>query len=208
MKKDYLWDKTGSDAEIEKLENLLQVYRCGETAPPLIPAKILPFVKKETPRRSFPFIRAVAACLALASISLGVWILFSNTKNEIAGEIIQKSTIDPKFVNSTKMPDERATPAMPKIEHKPIIRKTVFIEPQTPKKSFLTSKTNSKNIRKEKSADRKIEDTGQAVRLTAEEKYAYEQLRLALSITSSKLKIVKETIDGAENQPAILNNEK
>ena len=34
--------------------------------------------------------------------------------------------------------------------------------------------------------------------LTEEEKYAYGQLMLALSITGSKLKIVKDTINGVE----------
>ena len=43
MNEDYLWDKTGEDPEIEKLENALQVFRYKETAPPALPAKALPF---------------------------------------------------------------------------------------------------------------------------------------------------------------------
>jgi hypothetical protein len=39
--------------------------------------------------------------------------------------------------------------------------------------------------------------------LTAEEKYAYDQLMLALSITGSKLKIVKDKIAGTEDQNAV-----
>ena len=39
MKEDYLWDKTGSDPEIEKLENALKAFRYQETAPPELPAK-------------------------------------------------------------------------------------------------------------------------------------------------------------------------
>ncbi len=30
MKDDYLWDKTGKDSEIEKLENALQIFRCPD----------------------------------------------------------------------------------------------------------------------------------------------------------------------------------
>ena len=41
------------------------------------------------------------------------------------------------------------------------------------------------------------------VRLTNEEKYAYNQLLLALSITSSKLKLVQETIDRMEDRKEI-----
>ena len=41
------------------------------------------------------------------------------------------------------------------------------------------------------------------VRLTSEEKYAYNQLLLALSITSSKLKLVHEKIDRVEDRKEI-----
>ncbi len=34
MKEDYLWDKTGENHEIERLENALKMFRYKETAPP------------------------------------------------------------------------------------------------------------------------------------------------------------------------------
>ena len=41
------------------------------------------------------------------------------------------------------------------------------------------------------------------VKLTEEEKEAYEKLMLALSITSSKLKIVKDKVQNTDEQTAI-----
>jgi hypothetical protein len=203
MKEDYLWDKTGSDAEIEKLETALRIFRCEETAPPVIPAKVLPFVKKESPRRSFPFLRAIAACLALTSISLGVWILISNTKKEIAGNVLQKSVVEPEFANPIKPAIETEPPAKPKEEVKPTFKKTLYIEPKSSPKSLLVSKSGSKNGG-HNSTNRKVKNTEKTIRLTEEEKYAYEQLMLALSITSRKLKLVKEKVDGTENQAVVL----
>src|SRR4028118_1783973 len=93
MKQDYLWDKTGADPEIENLENALAVFRYKETAPPALPAKIIPF-KKESPRRSFRFAYAVAACTAFVMIGLGVWFQFST--NETATQESIAQTIEPQ----------------------------------------------------------------------------------------------------------------
>ena len=204
MNEDYLWDKTGSNPEIEKLETALRVFRYEETAPPVIPAKVLPFVKKEEPRRSFPFLRAIAACLALASISLGVWILFSNTKTEIAVDVLHESVVKPETVNPIKPASENQPSAKPKVSDKPTVQKTLYIEPKSEPKNLLADKSVSKNIRRIKAENQKPTNTEKAVRLTEEEKNAYEQLMLALSITSSKLNLVKEKIDGTENQAALL----
>ncbi len=207
MKEDYLWDKTGSDAEIEKLENALQIFRYEESAPPIIPAKVLPF-KKESPRRAFPLLRAIAACLALASISLGVWTLISNTKNEIAGEVSQKPVFNAEIANPVAPVSENEPPAKPGVDDNPVFTKTVYIEPKSKTKSLLVNKSGSNNAKRNRTTARKIKNSEKTVRLTEEEKYAYDQLMLALSITSSKLNMVKQTVDGAENQTAILKPQK
>lgn len=202
MKEDYLWDKTGSDAEIEKLENALQVFRYEESAPPIIPAKVLPF-KKESPRRIFPLFRAIAACLALASISLGVWTLISNTKNEIVGDGSQESVIKTENANPAASVSENETPAKPEVDDKPVFTKTLYIEPKSKTKSLQVNKSGSNNAKRNRTTARKEKNSEKPVRLTEEEKYAYDQLMLALSITSSKLNMVKQTVEGAENQTAI-----
>jgi hypothetical protein len=202
MNEDYLWDKTGSDTEIEKLEQALKIFRYEETAAPVIHAKILPFVKKESSRKSFPFLRAIAACLALASISLGVWILFSNAKNEIAGDTLQNSVMITETINPLEQISEDRVPVQPETEDKPAFTKTLFIEKNSKPKNLPVSKSDFRNKKPKKKS--KTENAEKIVRLTEEEKYAFEQLMLALSITSSKLKIVKEKVDSAEIQTADL----
>ncbi len=64
MKEDYLWNKTGNDPEIEKLENALKAFRYQETAPPALPAKIIPFETKT----SRGFFRLAFAFTAFATV--------------------------------------------------------------------------------------------------------------------------------------------
>lgn len=208
MKEDYLWDKTGSDPAIEKLETALRVFRCEETAPPAVPAKVLPFVKKAAPRKSFSFLRAVAACLALTSISLGVWIFVSNAKDELAGAIQQESLIKPEAARPITPLLESQPTTKSKSGDEPVIKKTLYIEPKSSAESALTIKSSVKNSGRNNFSNRKLKRAEKAICLTEEEKYAYEQLMLALSITSRNLKLVKEKIDGAENQIAAAETEK
>lgn len=205
MKEDYLWDKTGGDPEIEKLEQALQVFRYKENAPPVIPAKVLPFVKKETPRKFFPFMRAIAACLAFASISLGVWILLADTKNEIAGDNLRKPVLTAEITNPLEQVSENELPAEPEFDVKPTFTKTLFIEKKSNAKTLEIKKSDFKSAKRNKTSKTgKIDET---VRLTEEEKYAFDQLMFALSITSSKLKLVKDKVEGIEESNAVLETD-
>lgn len=183
---DYLWDKTGEDPEIEKLENALAVFRYKETAPPEMPAKVLSFpAKKETPRSFFRFAYAAAACIAFAAIALGIWFQISNNKQEVA-----------------QTPAETIAPA---IENKipavaPVVEKTNVSGGETPKQIVKPKIVKIKKpIYKNRPAARAVKAESETAALTKEEKYAYDQLMLALSITSSKLRIVTDKIEGAEN---------
>jgi hypothetical protein len=188
---DYLWDKTGEDPEIESLENALAVFRYKETAPPEMPAKVLPFTqKKEAPRSFFRFAYAAAACLAFVAVALGVWFQISNNKIEVAA-INPLETIAPQTEN--KPSDEifaaetnESNTSETNIETtKPnVARKIVKIKKPIYKNRFVARNTKAKG------AD--------ADKLTKEEKYAYNQLMLALSITSSKLKLVSDKIENTE----------
>ncbi len=198
MKEEYLWDKTGQDLEIERLENALQVFRYQETAPPALPAKVLPF-KEENPRRIFR-LALFAACAAFVIISLGVWFQFSPEKIEVAKDSTETvpPQIDKKFSdeNSVKKPDDLT---VEKIEFP-----KRFAEP----KIIKTRKVISPIVRRNKTIARNVEIKKPIIILTKEEKYAYSQLMLALSITSSKLKLVKDKVDGIEEKAAIFENER
>ena len=196
MKQDYLWDKTGADPEIENLENALAVFRYKEIAPPALPAKIIPF-KKESPRRSFRFAYAIAACTAFVMIGLGVWFQFST--NETATQESIAQTIEPQIpetipnveIVETKAPIVNSTETSPKTKMESAKR---ISAPKAVRKNKIIPAV----IRPTEKKDKNIVAKNSDVQLTKEEQYAYDQLMLALSITSSKLKLVKDKVEGFE----------
>jgi len=181
---DYLWDKTGEDPEIEKLENALSVFRYKETAPPELPAKVLPFTtKKETPRSFFRFAYAAAACVAFAAVALGVWFQLSNNKIDVA-EIPVESNAP---VIESKIADD--------VIAKDSVETSVAPPKQIAKREVVKVK---KPVYRTKPAPRVVKAQPETAALTSEEKYAYNQLMLALSITGAKLRLVTDKIEGTE----------
>lgn len=210
MKEDYLWDKTGGDPEIERLETALQAFRSRETAPPelplLLPAKILPFRKEEPspqprlqrPRRIFSFAAAAAACLLFGVIALGVWLQTLNNKEQVRADLTEKAkpeivlpTIvkEPFVLKNADSPLEniRSSNRFPARKISAIPRNAAAVK---------TSRrmTKAPSVRAAKPYD---------AALTKEEQYAYDQLMLALSITSSKFKLVKDKVEGTEEKTAV-----
>ncbi len=212
MKEDYLWDKTGNDPDIERLENALQVFRCKETAPPqlpLLPAKVLPFRKEEPSlsspqparRRIFSFaIAAAAACLVFGVIALSVFRLqILNNKERIQANLTEKAA--PEIV------------APPAVKEQPVIlknddsaRDNVRNPKQSPARKIaairrdVPAKISRKTIARAQTAGAA---KPAVLRLTKEEQYAYDQLMLALSITSSKFKLVKDKVEGTEEKNVV-----
>ena len=197
MKEDYLWDKTGEDPEIQRLENALRMFRYTEAAPPALPAKIIPFERK-TSRKFFRLAFASAACAAFVIVSLGVWLQISSEKIEVATDSTE--TIAPQV--GKKVSDEIA-------DEKPdnlIVKKVKIPKQSAEQKVVKVRKLVPSSVRQNKTIAQNVEVKRSAVKLTKEEKYAYNQLMLALSITSSKLKLVEEKIYGVEETKNILEN--
>ncbi|MDQ3748848.1 MAG: hypothetical protein M3367_07535 [Acidobacteriota bacterium] len=197
MKEDYLWDKTGEDPEIQRLENALQVFRYRETAPPALPAKVIPFERK-TSRRFFRLAFAFTACAAFAVVSLGVWLQISSETIEVAKD----STETTAPLLSEKVFDEIA-------DEKPnnLIIKRVEVPKQSAEQKIVkVRKLVPASVRQNKTIAQNVQVKKPTVKLTKDEKYAYDQLMLALSITSSKLKLVEEKIYGIEETKSILEN--
>lgn len=198
MKQDYLWDKTGEDAEIEKLENALAVFRYKETAPPAFqPAKVVPF-KQFSPRRSFRLVSAIAACAAFAMIGSGFWYEFSTNQietREMLVATIEPQTSEPRRENPfVEINDNSSHIQAEKVKQIPA-RRLVH-----------TSKTVLPGVSPKPKKIKNIEPENVEARLTKEEKYAYDQLMLALSITSSKLKMVKDKVENSEEQTTVREN--
>jgi len=200
MKEDYLWDKTGGDPEIERLENALAAYRFQENAPPSIPslpAKVLAFEQKPA-RRFYKFAFAAAACLVFVAIGSGVWFGFYNDKT--TNRDFAKTSEPEKNVVSRNESDVDNSPDS-------LVGKTEVSTAgkdgnykQFARSKFVKAHKNIQPVVYRKSAKPANVKVEAEVKLTAEERYAYDQLRLALSITSSKLKLVKNKVEGIEEK--------
>ena len=215
MKQDYLWDKSGEDKEIAELENALAAFRYKESALPALPAKILPFQPKtvekiviEKPRRRFSY--ALAACAAAILSAFGITFQIAPDKTATANDLAQSLSVNQPIndeINDENQIDSAAddeTFALENVEASPQIEvsKRIIkqfkntIDGQTAKPRVV--KTRQSVFNENKTNVRKPETENSSARLTDEEKHAYDQLMLALSITSSKLKIVKDKVDGVE----------
>jgi len=198
MKEDYLWDKTGAvDPEIERLENAMAVFRYQETQPPALPAKIIPFERK-TPRGFFRLAFAFAACVAFVIVSLSVLFQFSGKKIEVAK--VSTETIAPQAVE--KVLDQ----APVKNTDDFIVERGKSLKQPAERKIIKVSKVVQPVARQNKLIAQNGEVKKPTVILTKEEKFAYDQLMLALSVTSSTFKKVKDKVEGVEEKNAVLEN--
>ncbi len=198
MKEDYLWDKTGAvDPEIERLENALAVFRYQETEPTALPANIIPFERK-TPRVFFRLAFAFAACAAFVIVSLSVLFQFSYPKIEVAKDSTEsiapqaaKKVLDQAPVKNTDdfIVEKGKNPKQPAARK--IIKVRKVVQPIARQNKLIAQNGEVKKP---------------TVILTKEEKFAYEQLMLALSVTSSTFKLVKDKVEGVEEKNAVLEN--
>ncbi|MDQ6788947.1 MAG: hypothetical protein M3033_19250 [Acidobacteriota bacterium] len=187
MKEDYLWDKTGKDPEIERLEIALQAFRYQETAPPALPAKVIPF-KAKPARKIFPFAIAAAACVAFVIIFLSVLFQIFSNRIEVKKEL--SATVEQR--NTAEFPIAETISNSPDLKVKTAEKAKQFHERRIVKINKITSVNYPQ--KELKTPNIKVQKTN--VALTKEEQYAYNQLMLALSITSSKLQLVKDKVEG------------
>ena len=190
MNEEYLWDKTGADVEIEGLENALKTFSYRPIAPPGLPAKS--FVLEQKPQRRFVrlgFAFAAAAVVILAA----VWFLIPNRNVAVGKESTKAAEPQSLTVRQTAAPPATKI-ELPKLKDtSTIIRTRHPIRPATRPKNTVALK---------------VKDKKPPVMLTEEEKYAYGQLMLALSITESKLKIVTDAIAGNEEMKTVVDKGK
>ncbi|HQZ98272.1 MAG TPA: hypothetical protein PLP21_18275 [Pyrinomonadaceae bacterium] len=182
MNNDYLWDKSGDDAEIKGLENLLSGLKYQPTAPPVLPVSIeLKAVKAPWWKLSLAF--AVPACVLIA-VFAGVWMTRQPPQFQAVREIKEIQTPAETQVPVT---ETKSTEAEIEKDVSPKMVTTLF-KPE-PKKKSTAYAVQAKYRKRQPKFDT----------LTSEERFAYNQLMLALSITGSKLKVVSDTINRAED---------
>lgn len=172
MKEDYLWDKTGKDPEIERLENALEVFRYKETKPPALPENVLPFRREDKnvfSRKVFSIPMTIAASVAFLAVIAGLWLFASNRQEQIGNGVAQNN-----FQYGEELTWDIQQP------------------PATTKSTTVTVAPNK--VRRFSPKPKREEE----IILTDEERYAYEQLMKALKITSEKLNYVKQKTQGEE----------
>lgn len=217
MKEDYLWDKKGSDAEIENLENALKAFRQKDLTPPELPTKTFVVdktnIQNESPRRFLQFALAGFASLALVIISIGAFQILSsnnqtlskNTSEKVSDkETTLENLVTAKQNKKTEDNEIKNQTVEPKFEKAKFVRKRVVKNQLVKRKKRVTNKTRYKNTLARKVKPKSLKQTPetQTVRLTKEEKDAYDQVMRALAITGSQMRIVQEKIKGEQSNPA------
>jgi hypothetical protein len=185
MNDEYLWNKTGTDADIERLEKALQAFRFEPSEPPALPAKVMPLPE----RRSFSFFKlgfALAFAAALIVVVSIVWRWTPANHSDRRNE----------FAKTNGSQSNSPAPS-------PVASGTPIMDPSMPKPAVIRFKQPSTT------ATRAVRFTAKkSDKLTPEEKHAYDQLMLALAITSNELKIVKDKINGRDERTAADDRQK
>ncbi|PYT01320.1 MAG: hypothetical protein DMF63_00255 [Acidobacteria bacterium] len=180
MNDEYLWQKTGVDPEIERLEQKLAVFRYRESTPPVMITE----TTVASPRRwRIPLAFSFAAALVAVVLISAMLIKRSNTDNDavvfVENPEFEIASPGPAAIEERKVaPSPNVVPQFAQAKRVKVIRAS-HVEGRRPKTEDRTPVT--------------------VAALSREEKYAYRQLMIALSISSSKLKIVEDTINGNEN---------
>ena len=169
MNDEYLWNKKGSDAEIEGLEKAVRVFRYEPTTPPELPAKSLVLTRE--PRRNFVrFGFALAFASAAVVIVSIVWFLIPNRNTTVTHDSVKAVEPQPATVPQADAPPAaRVELSTQKGTTAPIKARQIVRRAAKPLNTIAV----------------KVRDKNPPVKLTDEEKYAYGQLMLALSITES-----------------------
>ncbi|MEZ5346652.1 MAG: hypothetical protein R2681_13960 [Pyrinomonadaceae bacterium] len=202
MKNDYLWDKTGSDPEITKLENALSVFRQKDLSPPEIgiPSTIADGRAKRPFHKLFSFGVVSFAGLTAVVFGLSIFVMIRS------GNVEMVNTDLPPGVETTESISAAEVSPMPEVGSGSTMaeapsadaNKVVFAsrKPAAHRKSrSRTLKNQVRHLAAENNVRLKPGVKSKVV-LTEEEKYAVEQLMLGLSITSSNLKMVKDKANG------------
>lgn len=193
----YLFEKEGNNIEIERLEDLLSVYRIE----PVVPMLANPVAETDTGSR-FGWLRlgyAVAfAALAVTLVSSGIYLRYLRPANVEMTAIspIETPAVERGFVPPTSV--DRAAASDPAVSQ----------GDDTTAKPMPVRRITRVVDRRSAHAPANVSVAAKTPRLTKEEQYAYDQLKVALWITGSKLRVVKDTIDRVDDKPETANEKR
>ena len=183
MNSEYLFEKKGSDPDIERMEDLLSAYRIEPVAPALARTEHV-----EMPQRAhkrFRFVFAYAGAFAVFAVLITAAVL---TVGKFRNQNVEVTAVSPAVVISDPRPSDVVTgtpPAVVSAQANPTDKREP-IKPRTEKPITVRPFQYAKYVRPRSAAKPK---------LTPEEQYAYDQVRVALWLAGSKLKVVQDTIN-------------
>ena len=187
MDNDYLWNKSGTDHEIEKLENALSMLRYKATDPPAVKMNIRQPAEKLKVGFLNNFFRFAVPAIASLAIAVTI-VVFWRLPGEIDQAQIGNNSTPLVTTISFEIPKQGEEIFRPKLPS--VLNKKLSEVDFASKRTFNNRSLTKVSIRIPQTKEK------EQVKLTAEEKDAYEQLMLALSITGSRLKEVKEKVEG------------
>jgi hypothetical protein len=183
MKQDYLWDRSGSDDEIERLEGLLSVFRHNEAAPSKSIVIEFPVHGLNGGKK---WLFAVAASLAIGAFAIGAW--------RVSTDVDDASAIA-EATSAVETPSVNSSPAAV-VKEVDLSRAAIRAAAYTPR----PTKARGTRRRASFAVLGKHPKLAGKPSFTKAEVQAYNQLMLALSITGSKLQIVKDSVNGFDEK--------
>jgi hypothetical protein len=186
MKSEYLFSKEGSDDEIERMEALLSVYRIESVAPALQRAAV---AEEHSTRPGFRFLFAYIGVIGSLAV---VAIIFISVLTWQDGKSVDVTAISPAVVISPVTAGDDSVSEYPSGE-------SIAVPAQTTPGSDRPAAIRAAYARSSRSVSKFQRRVSTAPKLTAEERYAYEQVKVALFLAGSKLKVVQDTIDRTDD---------
>lgn len=181
MNKDHLFEKTAGDAEIERLESILSVYRFEPGRPPMLPENL-----PAAGVWSFGWLRYAFAVGAVAVAVITGLLAYGRIE-----KLLDTHAGRPEISDSQQPIAEVPAISTSRAEEPVRDSQPLHKVPATPQQIAYSRPQPSPRL---------IARPKPQVILTKQEKYAYDQLRVALFITGSKLKVVQDTIDRVDDK--------
>lgn len=197
---DYLWDKKGSDEEIEKLETSLRVFS-SDSNEPLLNSEVASESWFSGLSAFWKLAPALASCVVLGFVLLSPT-AFEDTENPgsqivagtLGGTVFEKSADSASPKPDLTRPEEVSVPvqtASARVK-KRVVRRVSKVSRRSPAAGRKTMPKRQPKARKA------VISPGDPI--TPEERAAFEELKKALAITSSNLSILKEKVNGDDEE--------
>jgi hypothetical protein len=194
---DYLWNKEGHDPEVEALEKTLSVFTEPSSLPPRIPKESA----ARQPRFWNIFRLAVAAPVLAAVVSAMVWFGIeppNEGRETSAGKPASEFGSKVEALAAAAKNDAPVDAVQNAKINAPVRRVVRNRSPLKVNRRKRSKRLNHRMLATKPNSPAKVH-------LTKEEEYAYSQLMKALAITSSKLRLVRDKVDGVKSVEEVRN---